>query len=30
MIEAMPARMGMLTGRLIQPEEIADAIVYLA
>ena len=30
MIEAMPAQMGMLTGRLIQPEEIADAIVYLA
>jgi len=30
MIEAMPAQMGMLTGRLIQPEEIANAIVYLA
>ncbi len=30
MVEAMPAQMGMLTGRLIQPEEIANAIVYLA
>ncbi len=30
MIEAMPAQMGMLTGRLIDPEEIANAIVYLA
>lgn len=30
MIEAMPAQMGMLTGRFIEPEEIANAIVYLA
>lgn len=29
-IEAMPTQMGMLTRRLIEPEEIADAIVYLA
>ncbi len=30
MIEAMPVQMGMLTGRFIEPEEIANAIVYLA
>ncbi len=29
-IEAMPTQMGMLIRRFIEPEEIADAIVYLA
>lgn len=30
LIESLPARMGMLTGRFIEPDEIASVVTYLA